>query len=174
MNSNFCEPMSSECIQHPPFWYMVQPVCQFCKMREKMFRKTRFAIRSQPNTDGVGCTCRSPNMFLFSRGKCLQGMRIRGGVGEVYREREMETGCCRAASFAAASALALPQATGSLEVVWATHLQTEIAVGKMIASRRSETWEEFRIGLLSDLRKCLCFYSTPKSWTTPKALMESV
>ena len=163
--------MSSECIQHPPFWYMVQLVCQFWKNEEKNILEDQVC---QTLLVWVA-PAEAQTRFSSAEANVCKACRSEGGgVGEVYREREMETGCCCAASFAAASALALPQATGSLEVVWATHLQTEIAVGKMIASRRSEIWEEFRIGLLSDLRKCLCFYSAPKSWTTPKAYLESV
>ena len=72
----FCKPMSNEHSASPLLTHGKTRVSTL-QNEGKMFRKTRFSMRSQPNTVGVGCTCRTPNTFLFSRGKRLQGMQIR-------------------------------------------------------------------------------------------------
>ena len=78
-----------------------------------------------------------------------------------------------AACLAAKSAHALPWETESDPPVCASHFTTDNSDGNIIDSSKCFTiacW----IGLPEVVMNPLCFHSIPKSWTTPKAYLESV
>lgn len=101
-----CEPMFVYCIHHSPFWHMVSPMCMYI----------------QPSS-----------MLLFL---CRQhgSMHL---LNLWERQEEYQSFLTFAVCwFVAASAQALPAETESVPFVWASHLQTDIAVGSKMAVNR--------------------------------------